>query len=96
MIAALIWLAFAGLSAADAGLTLRLLRRPGKREANPLLARLFARFGAPPVLLPAKIAIVLALGAALALRLPGARILGLVLDLITGLAVVHNLRQVRS
>lgn len=93
MIAVLIWLAFAGLSAADAVVTLRLLRRPGKREANPLLARLFARHGAGRVLLLAKLAVVAGLAVVLALALPGARVVGGLLVLVTGWAVVHNLRQ---
>lgn len=95
MTGALVWLAFAALSAADAVLSLRLLRRPGKREANPLLRRLFARFGAARVLVVAKTAIVLALGAALALGVTGGLEAGALLDLITGWAVVHNLRQLR-
>lgn len=93
MIALLVFLVFAGLSIADAVLTVRLLRRRGKREANPLLARLFAWFGPARVLIAAKAAIVLALGVILALNLQGALAVGVLLDLATGWAVVHNLRQ---
>lgn len=91
----LLALLFAAASAADALITLKLLGRPGKREANPLLRRLFQRFGAGPSLLITKGIIVAAVTLVLALDLPGASTVTILLILATGGAAIFNLLQLR-
>ena len=51
------------LQVADAAITAVAMKLPGAREANPILAKLFAKFGVVPTLVVVKVGVVLLLWA---------------------------------